>query len=470
MRRTRIVTTVGPATSDPAMLRRLVDAGADVTRINSAHGSQEGHARVIEGVRAAAEQAGRPVAVLQDLAGPKVRTGPLASGRAVLEPGAAFTLTSRAVPGDETLVSLTYRALPEDVEAGDTLLLADGAIELLVESTSAEDIVCRVVVGGELGSHKGINVPARSLRAPLLSEKDRADLAFGLSHGVDYIAISFVQSADDVRAVRALVEEQNGDAALIAKIEKRAALDAIDPILSEVDGLMIARGDLGVEIPIEEIPKTQKMLIARANQAGKPVITATQMLKSMVESPRPTRAEVTDVANAVLDGTDAVMLSEETAIGRYPVESVRMMARIAEETETVFPFDTWSSGLTVDRPSTAGSAVADAACRMASKTEAAAIVSFTQSGATARLVARHRPSQPVIALTPEPPTYRKLSLVWGVVPVLTDAAEGIAEVTELAVQVAVESGIVDRGRPIVITAGHPLPVRGTTNLIKIAGT
>ena len=462
--------TVGPATSSPEKIEALVEAGTDVARINSAHGSQDEHARVIDAVRASGERAARPIAVLQDLAGPKVRTGSLVGGRALLEPGAVFTLTARDVPGDDTEVSLTYRDLPGDVAVGDTLLLADGAIELSVDRTSAEDIVCRVVVGGELGSHKGINVPARSLRAPLLSDKDRADLAFGLTHGVDYIAISFVQSVDDIRAVRALVDEHGEDAALIAKIEKRAALDSIGEILEQVDGLMIARGDLGVEIPIEEIPKTQKMLIARANQAGKPVITATQMLKSMVESPRPTRAEVTDVANAVLDGTDAVMLSEETAIGRYPVEAVQMMSRIAEETEGDFPFATWSARLATEGPVSAGEAVAHAACRMASETEAAAIVSFTQSGVTARLVARHRPSQPVIALTPEAATYRRLALVWGVVPVLTDAAEGVSDVTELAVRFAVESGLVESGRPIIITAGHPLPVRGTTNLIKIART
>jgi len=468
MPRTKIVSTVGPATSDHDVLEALILSGTDVARLNFSHGSRDEHGRLIEAVRSIAAGLDRPVAILQDLAGPKIRTGPIENGPVLLESGRAFTLTGEEVPGDAERVSLTYRGLPNDVRAGDVLLLSDGAIELVIESVVGEEIRCRVVVGGELDSHKGINVPSRSIGAPALSDKDREDLEFGLSRGVDYVALSFVRSAEDVRKAREIVSVRGGDVALIAKIERRAALDRIDEIMDEVDGIMVARGDLGVEIPIEQIPRVQKTLIEKANRAGKPVITATQMLRSMVDNPRPTRAEVTDVANAVLDGSDAVMLSEETAVGRFPVDAVRMMARIVAEAESSFPFDAWASRLDPGVPAETEAAVAHSACRIASEIEAAAIITFTQSGITARLVARYRPSQPVVALTPNPRTYRRLAMVWGSLAVLTEPVHHLRDAERIAIDVARKSGIVALGERVVITAGHPIEVPGTTNLVKVA--
>jgi pyruvate kinase len=468
MRRTRIVATIGPASESPERLEALIEAGVDVVRLNFSHGTREEHGRVAEAVRDIAGRTERPIGILGDLAGPKVRTGPVENGPVTLESGQSFVLTTEDVPGDAHRVSLTYKELPADIQPGDTLLVADGEIELKVESETPEEIRTRVVVGGDLDSHKGINVPSRSIHAPIMGEKDKADLTYALGHGVDYVAVSFVQNADDIREIRSVAEAAGKNAALIAKIEKRAALDNIDEIIEVVEGLMVARGDLGVEIPIEQIPKVQKMLIEKTNRAGKPVITATQMLRSMVDNPRPTRAEVTDVANAILDGSDAVMLSEETAVGSYPEEAVRMMARIAEETETIFPFDAWTSRFADGRKLRPEAAVAHSACQIADDVRASAIITFTQSGYTARLVAKHRPRQRILALTPEPETYRRLALVWGATPILTGPQDRIGDVERVAVEIARNSGHVKPGDPVVITAGYPLAVPGTTNLIKIA--
>ncbi|MFH1278913.1 MAG: pyruvate kinase [Candidatus Eisenbacteria bacterium] len=468
MNRTKIVCTVGPATRSPEMLRMLFDAGMNVARLNFSHGTREEHGEVIDRLRRIGEEGGRSLAILQDLAGPKIRIGPIAKGSVDLEPGDALVLTARDVPGDGREVSLTYKELPGDVRPGDSLLLSDGQIELVVEETRAPDIRCRVVIGGPLSSHKGINLPARSVHAPILSDKDRADLAFGLGRGVDFVALSFVRSAKDVAEARCFMEEFGRSAPIIAKIEKHEAVDRMHEIVGAVEAVMIARGDLGVEIPIERVPRVQKDLIAEANRAGKPVITATQMLRSMVESPRPTRAEVTDVANAILDGSDGVMLSEETAVGRYPAEAVAMMAKIAAETERYFPYDTWAvrygdaPGVTVEE------AVAHSACEMASRIGAAAIVTWTGSGSTTRLVAKHRPRQPVLAVTPDEETYRRLALIWGVVPVCIPRGGSDGDWRAEAVRVARESGLVRSGEPVVVTAGLPLHVPGTTNLIHVA--
>lgn len=468
MNRSKIVCTIGPASRSPEMLKSLFEAGMNVARLNFSHGEREEHGRVIDDLRKIGQEGGRPLAILQDLAGPKIRIGYVADGPVDLEPGGTITLTARDVPGDAREVGLTYKGLPGDVRSGDTLLLADGQLELTVESVAGDDIRCRVVIGGPLSSHKGINLPDRSIAAPILSEKDRDDLAFGLDRGVDFVALSFVRSVKDVEEARRFMGEVGKSAPIIAKIEKHEAVDRMDEIVAAVDGVMIARGDLGVEIPIERVPRVQKDVIEAANRSGKPVITATQMLRSMVESPRPTRAEVTDVANAILDGTDAVMLSEETAVGHDPAGAVRMMARIAAETEKSLPYRAWS--VRRDRRASLGieEAVAFSACEMADRLNAAAVITWTRSGSTTRLVAKYRSHHPVLAVTPDERTYRTLALVWGVTPVFVGRGDvsGVWETD--SVRIAREAGLLRSGETVVITAGLPLHVPGTTNLIHVA--
>ena len=463
--RTRIVCTIGPATSSEDALRRLVDCGMDVARLNFSHGTQEEHRAVLKRIRSIAGETDRPIAVLQDLAGPKVRTGDLADGPVRLQAGQRFVLTRQDIPGDEKRMSVTYKGLPDDVGAGDTLLLNDGAIELAVREVAGDDVVCEVVVGGPLGARKGINLPSGSLRVPFLTDKDRNDLRFGRAVGVDYVALSFVRSADDVRRVRDLLGEAAGAVPLIAKIEKHEALGAIDAILAEVDGLMVARGDLGVEIPLERVPRIQKELIAKANQAAKPVITATQMLKSMVDSPRPTRAEATDVANAILDGSDAVMLSEETAVGSHPFEAVRTMDRIAWDVEEGLP-DRLRDPV-ARQAATLQESVARAACQMAADVGAQAIVTCTVAGSTSRHVVRFRPRQPVLALTPGVEMRRRLNLLWGCVPLQMRRCESLEDVVGEALEVVRQSGYARPGDTVVLTAGLPLHVTGTTNTIEV---
>jgi len=467
MRRAKIVCTIGPASHSPGILEDLIQAGMNVARLNFSHGSHELHGRVIDDIRKISKRLGKPVAILQDLAGPKIRTGLIANGPVILKSGQKFCLTAREVDGDSTEVSITYKELPADVLPGDTLLLCDGSIEMEVEETKGEDILCRVIVGGPLDSHKGINLPDRSIQAQILSDKDRKDLAFGLKKGVDYIALSFVRNVEDVRLVRKIIEDSGYNIKLIAKIEKHEALNNIDDIIKEVDGIMVARGDLGVEIPIETVPRVQKRLIRKANQAAKPVITATQMLKSMVDNPRPTRAEVTDVANAILDGSDAIMLSEETAIGKYPVETVKMMSKIAVSIEQSFPFREWISRYRKGDQLSAPEAVALSACQIAESIRASAIVATTKSGSTTRLVAKYRPMHTILAITPDESTFHRLALVWGANPVLMKQVDTTDDLEKHAVELALKSGFVEEESRIVLIAGVPLYVSGTTNLIKI---
>ncbi|MFH0878754.1 MAG: pyruvate kinase [Lentisphaerota bacterium] len=468
MRKTKIVCTIGPSSESPAVIEQLICAGMNVARLNFSHGTQDEHARKITAIREISKRLNCAVAILQDLAGPKIRIGSFASGPIHLKSGDLFTLTARDVPGDQQAVSLTYKALPADVQPGDMLMLADGALEFKVESVKGSDISCRVIVGGDLSSHKGINLPSRSISAPILSEKDKEDLAFGLEQGVDYVALSFVRTAADVKTARDFIKARGKEVPLIAKIEKHEALKNIDEIIACVDGVMVARGDLGVEIPMELVPRYQKMIINKANRAAKPVITATQMLKSMVDAPRPTRAEVTDVSNAVLEGTDAVMLSEESASGNYPVEAVKAMARIAETTEEDFPFREWTRKFDTDDLVPEQEAVAHAACRIAEEIRATAIVTSTQSGSTTRLVSKYRPPFSILAPTPSRETYHRLALVWGCVPLRIDPAPSMDEVKTQSLKAALESGIVHHGDTVVITAGVPLHVTGTTNLIRVA--
>ncbi|HEX4440857.1 MAG TPA: pyruvate kinase [Thermoanaerobaculia bacterium] len=468
MRRTKIVCTIGPASRDPAVLAKLVEAGMDVARLNFSHGTHEEHARVIAALRALGSRARRPVAILQDLAGLKIRIGEIAPGHVRLEPGSAFTLTTRGVPGNATEASVSYPELARSVRPGDRLLLADGEIALQAEETTATDVRCRVIAGGLLSSHKGISLPGRTVEGPSLTDKDREDLAFGVAQGVDYAALSFVRCGDDVRMVRAYLAERGASVPLIAKIEKHEALGCVDEILDASDGIMVARGDLGVETPLEHVPLLQKMLIDRANRAGKPVITATQMLLSMVERPRPTRAEVADVANAILDGTDALMLSEETASGRFPVEAAETMRRIAEDTETAFPFEQWMRRFEDRALQSLPEAVAGAAAELAEHIGAGVIVAWTESGETPRLVAKHRPRRPILALSTRPETARRLALVWGVEPLVVEEEPDTDAMLLRAPALAVAHGLLRPGETAVITAGIPIGVAGSTNLIKAA--
>lgn len=466
MPRTKIVCTIGPASRSPEKLEQLIKAGLNVARLNFSHGTQSEHQEVITTIRRMAAKLSLPIAILQDLAGPKIRIGKIESGQITLKSGAQFILTTREVPGNENEVSVNYPDLPKDVQPGDSLLLSDGVLELEVLETKEQDIKCQVVIGGPLSSFKGINLPTSSIKAPSLTEKDKKDLAFGIDQGVDYIALSFVRRPSDVTEAKNFMEKKRSTIPVIAKIEKHEALKNIDEIIQIVEGIMVARGDLGIETPLEKVPLVQKSLIQKSNLVGKPVITATQMLRSMVDNPRPTRAEVADVANAVLDGTDAVMLSEETAIGKYPVEAVAMMAKIAEDAESGFPFDRWIQRVEQESEKSIPEAVGQAACRLAESLNAASIITFTQSGSTARLVAKYRPQQPILAPTPLEKTYRSLALIWGVVPILGESIKDTDEIVDRAFQAALESGLVKKGQRVVITTGAPVGVPGTTNLIR----
>jgi pyruvate kinase len=421
-RKTKIVCTIGPATASPTQLRALLEHGMNVARLNFSHGEPAEHAAVVAAIRALSEELDVPTAVLQDLAGPKVRVGTFANGSVELEPGRRFTLTTRPVEGSRDRVSVSYAGLPAAVGVGDTLLLADGALLLRVERVAGDEIECEVVLGGRLSSRKGVNVPAGLPDVPILGDKDVSDLRFGLEQGIDYLGLSFVRSAEDVRTARDHIERLGGHVPVIAKIETQAALDHFDEILDAADGIMIARGDLSLETPFARVPIVQKHLIAQAKRRAKPVITATQMLFSMVSSPQPTRAEVADVANAVLDGSDAVMLSEETAIGRHPLRAVDVMAAIALETERGLLRNPQPFGVSAEPPQSDEAAVIQAGCQLAASRGLRVIVTVTRTGEAARLAAKHHPTQPIIALTVDRETYRRLALVRGVLPLLLSAS------------------------------------------------
>jgi pyruvate kinase len=468
MTKTKIICTIGPASRRPETIERLIEAGMNVCRLNFSHGTHEEHATLIGDIRRTAAKLGVHLAILQDLAGPKIRTAGMAAGTVTLEPGSKLTLTNRDVPGDAHEVGLTYPDLPHNVRSGDTILLADGAMELEVKSASETDVVCEVIVGGELGSNKGINLPNRSINAPILSDKDKADLEFGLAQGVDFVALSFVRTAHDVRTVKKIIAAAGKDTPLIAKIEKFEALDNIEDIIKEADGIMVARGDLGVEIPLEFVPRAQKMLINKANAAAKPVITATQMLKSMVDSPRPTRAEVTDVANAIYDGTDAIMLSEETAMGNYPVESVQVMTRVARDTEKNLDYKGWNQKIKKSSKLSTRRAVAHSAVAMAEDIEAAAIITCTKSGSTTRNVAMYRPRQVLLTITPSSDTAKRTCLTFGAVPLLIGTVDSAEDLEKAAIEQALQGGHVKPGQQVVITAGLPFSEAAPTNLIKVS--
>ncbi len=464
MRRTKIVCTLGPASSSPELVQQLIEAGMNVARLNFSHGTQEDHARVIAHIREIAERKRTPVAILQDLQGLKIRLGTFRGGRARLEAGAEFLISTRAIEGTASQASTTYDLLTRDVKPGDRVLVADGLIELKVLGTDEDTVRCRVVVGGEVSDHKGINLPGVAISARTMTAKDQADLQFGIRQGVDYVAVSFVRGPADVLEVKGLLDETGASIPVIAKLEKPESIQNLADILRVSDGVMVARGDLGVEMPLEDVPLIQKEIIRRARMHAIPVITATQMLESMVEHPRPTRAEASDVANAIFDGTDAVMLSAETAVGRYPVEAVRVMSRIAVQADQALHSP---AGGAAGRASSFPEVISEAACRAAREIHARAIVAFTQSGSTARLLAKYRPEVPILAFSPSESICRRLCLYWGVVPKTIRPIQHTDELVEEIQAALLAEKAVHANDALVIVAGAPMWVRGTTNLIKL---
>ncbi|MFZ0927915.1 MAG: pyruvate kinase [Syntrophobacteraceae bacterium] len=465
-RKTKIVCTLGPATSSPEMIIKLINEGMDVARLNFSHGNHEQHRQTIHAVRSLSRQTGKEIGILQDLGGPKIRLGQLSGGKRILKHGERVTLVAgEYAEGDA--IPVNYPGLIEDIGEGNPILLADGTIQLSVVEKRDKTAVCEVEVGGAIYPRKGVNLPLSRLSVPAFTEKDREDLTMGIDEKVDFVALSFVRSLEDLRDVRQILSQATYRPMLIAKIEKRPAVENFENILSAVDAVMIARGDLGVEMPLEEAPMIQKMIIRITRQAGKPVITATQMLGSMVESPRPTRAEATDVANAILDGTDALMLSDETAMGAYPVEAVSTLDRIARTTEPYMNESAYLEEEVSGMLHTVPAGISRAACLLAIDLKAAGIVATSSSGNTARMVARFRPSAPVMALTDHIVTQRQLSLSWGVTPYLISSFVDTDQMFSSARSWAMEKGVVKPGDCLVVTAGVPVGVSGTTNLLKV---
>jgi len=461
-KRTKIIATIGPSSSSPAIIARLIHAGMDAARLNFSHGEWNDHTTRIRRIRLEAEKAGKQIAIILDLQGPKLRVGAVQHDAVTLRRGDTVTVTTRKVMGTDKMFSITYPLLTKDLNTGARVLLDDGRLELTVLAKSEAGLRCKVIRGGILRSHKGVNLPGTHISLPSLSHKDKADLRFGIAHDVDYVALSFVRTAKDISTTRKFLKAHGADIPVIAKIEKPEAIKNLDEIIHAADGIMVARGDLGVEMSPEQVPLLQKRIINACNAAEKPVITATQMLESMIESPQPTRAEASDVANAILDGTDCVMLSGETAMGKYPVQSVEVMARIAVQAET--SVDPRSPNADLSGPD---ESVAHAACRAAEEQHAKAIVTFTQSGSTALLVSKHRPRMSIIAPTPFDQVARKMSLYWGVTPIplkskrTTDDMIASVERAMLFIKLAKHHDL------IVITAGVPIGVAGSTNMMKI---
>ena len=466
LRKTKIVCTLGPATERPEKVRAMIEAGMNVARLNFSHGDHEGHGKMLRTLRKISGDMGKEIGILQDLGGPKIRLGKLPGRERRLESGERVVLRAMTVlePSD---IPVNYPYLLEDLSVGDSILLADGLVLLKAESKTIDGIICEVLVGGIIHSHKGVNLPSTTLRVPSFTEKDRKDLTFGLRAGVDFVALSFVRHESDLEPVREMLAQSQTRPMLIAKIEKPQAIERFDAILAQVDGVMVARGDLGVEMPLEEVPIIQKKIIRMARHAGKPVITATQMLRSMIDNPRPTRAEATDVANAILDGTDALMLSEETAIGEYPIVAVRIMDRIARATERHLHEHSFFIEATSEQPPMTASAIGRSACFLAEDLRASAIVAGTTSGSTARLVARFRPACPVVGLTPSRQTERQLTLSWGVNPALVEPFKDSDEIFDLARSWTLRHHRVQVGNRLVVTAGVPVNEPGTTNLLKV---
>lgn len=468
MRKTKIICTLGPATDSPEVMRELILSGMNVARFNFSHGSYEEHKRRLTLLRETSRQLGIPVASLMDTKGPEIRLGTFKEGRALLKKDSRFLLTGETVEGDENRVSISYPELYRDLGAGDRILLDDGLIALSVQSIEGRDILCRVLNGGEVSDRKGVNVPDIALSMPYISPRDREDLIFAIQNDFDFIAASFVRTAEDLSLMRRLMEEQGcRDIRLIAKIENKQGVENIDEILRMSSGVMIARGDMGVEIPLEEVPVIQKELIKKAYGMGKFVITATQMLESMIKNPRPTRAEATDVANAIYDGTSAIMLSGETAAGSYPVLALRTMATIATRAEQDINYQARFTHTSFPKKADITNAISHATCTTALDLDAKAIITVTRSGSTARMVSRYRPDTPIIGCTYDEKVYRQLCISWGVIPLLCEKKEDADSLFVHAVSRAQDEGLVESGDLVVITAGVPLGVSGTTNLMRV---
>ena len=468
MRKTKIVCTLGPSTDNEDVLRQLMQEGMDVARCNFSHGVYEDHKKRMDMVKKIRKEVKKHVAILLDTKGPEVRVKQFKDGKVTLKEGQLFTLTSDEVEGTEEKVSITYNRLYEDLENGMTVLIDDGLIEMSVEKVEKTNIVCRVINGGVVSNNKGINIPDVNLSMPYLSDKDRDDILFGIAEDVDFIAASFVQKKDDIMQLRRLLDKNGGgNIKIIAKIENRQGVENIDEIIEVSDGIMVARGDMGVEIPYEEVPVLQKMIIKKVYEVGKQVITATQMLESMVKNPRPTRAEATDIANAVYDGTSAIMLSGETAAGAYPVEAVKTMVRIAERTEK--DVDYCKRFFNHDRKSNPDitDAICHATCTTAYDLNAKAIVTVTKSGYSARMISRYRPASEIIGCATSEKVCRQLSMAWGVIPILLKEEKDVFDLFDNAITAAKNMNLLEKDDLTVITSGVPIGISGTTNMIKV---
>ncbi|ACL69083.1 pyruvate kinase [Halothermothrix orenii] len=468
MRKTKIVCTIGPVSESKEMLKKLAEAGMNVARLNFSHGDHEEHGNRIDTIRKVEAELGKPIGIMLDTKGPEIRTGMLKDDKVELKKGEEIILTTEDIEGDENRVSVSYKGLPDDLHEGATVLIDDGLIGLEVLEIKGTEIRCKIVNGGLLGSRKGVNLPGISVNLPALTEKDESDIRFGVRKGIHFIAASFVRKAQDVIEIRKILEEEGKeDILIIAKIENQEGVDNIDEIIDVADGIMVARGDLGVEIPAEQVPVIQKSIIKKCNEKAKPVITATQMLDSMIRNPRPTRAEASDVANAIFDGTDATMLSGESAAGDYPVEAVKTMARIAEETEKSLYYRDVISNRRTYRPQTVTDAISFASCETATDLGAQAIITSTESGLTARMVSRYRPLVPIVAVTPDERVQHALTVSWGVYPLTVKKSNSTDEMMDVSIKTAQENRLIKSGDLVVITAGAPVGIPGTTNLIKV---
>ena len=467
MRKTKIICTIGPASESEENLRKLMKAGMNVARFNFSHGSHEEHKAKFARVLKVSGELGVSVATLLDTKGPEIRLRDFAAGKVELKAGQEFILTTEEILGDETRASITYKNLKEDVKEGSRVLIDDGKIEMEVKKIEGEESVCKVLNGGMVSNHKGINVPGVDLTMPYISDVDRADIMFGVQMGFDFIAASFVRNKEDVLAIREILDENKSPIKIISKIESLQGIQNLEEILAVSDGIMVARGDMGVELPMEEVPIIQKKMIKMAVAAGKHVITATQMLESMIHNPRPTRAEANDVANAIYDGTTAIMLSGESAAGKYPVEAVETMARIAERTENAIDYDSRMLRSTPRNLDDVTTAISYATCTTSMRLSAQAIITVTMSGFTAGMVSRYKPKCQIVACSVNPRVCRQMALMWGVTPILMAKEETTKELFDEAIYLAKKHGLVENGDTVVLTAGMPLGVSGKTNMIQV---